>query len=345
MIINRDVDDPKTVRHAQFWDKTDDIIHCRLCHQNCRIMPDHRGLCGVRENENGSLKTLVYGKLVAANVDPIEKKPFFHFLPGSLAYSIATVGCNFRCLHCQNSDISQLPRETGRIPGDYVDPEKVVANAIDMGCESIAYTYSEPTIFFEYAFDVATLAHRMGLKNVFVSNGYTEDEPAYKIIPLLDGINIDLKGDDEFYRKVCGARIKPVLKNIELFWKKGVWVEVTTLIIPGYNDSPDVLKELAGFLAGVSTDIPWHISAFYPMYKMMDVPHTGAESLRLAIDSGRQAGLKYVYGGNIPGVGEDTICQACKGTMIERRGYRIARNSVIDGHCSLCGSLLAGVWT
>jgi pyruvate formate lyase activating enzyme len=288
--------------------------------------------------------TLVYGKLVAANVDPIEKKPFFHFLPGSLAYSIATVGCNFRCLHCQNSDISQLPRETGKIPGDYVAPEQAVASARSYGCESIAYTYSEPTIFFEYAFDVATLAHSLGLKNVFVSNGYIGQEAAQKIIPLLDGINIDLKGDDHFYRKVCGAQIEPVEKNIELFWKKGVWVEVTTLIIPGHNDSPETLEELASFLAGVSPDIPWHISAFYPMYKMSDVPRTGAESLRRAIDAGERAGLKYVYAGNISGESENTLCPACKNVNVERQGYRIARNSVKDGHCYVCGSLLAGVW-
>jgi pyruvate formate lyase activating enzyme len=345
MIINREIESSEVVRDAQFWDSQDGIVQCGLCHQNCRIRPDHRGLCGVRENQNGNLMTLVYGKLVAANVDPIEKKPLFHFLPGSLAYSIATAGCNFRCLHCQNSDISQLPRETGRIPGDYVSAEKVVADAIDIGCESIAYTYTEPTVFFEYAFDVATLARRSGLKNVFVSNGYIEEKPAQKIIPLLDAINIDLKGDDQFYKKVCGARIEPVEKNIELFWKKGVWVEVTTLIIPGYNDSPEVLEELASFLAGVSLDMPWHISAFYPMYKMSGVARTGIESLRRAIDAGERAGLKYVYAGNIPGVSENTLCPECKETEIERQGYRIMRNSVRDGHCSQCGSPLAGVWS
>jgi pyruvate formate lyase activating enzyme len=289
--------------------------------------------------------TLVYGKLVAANVDPIEKKPLFHFLPGSLAYSIATAGCNFRCLHCQNSDISQLPRETGRIPGDYVPPEQVVASAVGHGCESMAYTYTEPTVFFEYAFDVATLARRSGLKNVFVSNGYMEEEPAKKIIPLLDAINIDLKGDDQFYKKVCGARIEPVKKNIELFWKMGVWVEVTTLIIPGYNDSPDVLQDLACFLAGVSPDMPWHISAFYPMYKMSDVPRTGIESLRRAVDVGQRAGLKYVYSGNISDVSENTLCPACKEVEVQRQGYRIMSYSVRDGRCSSCGSPLAGVWS
>ena len=299
----------------------------------------------MRENQNGKLMTLVYGSLVAANVDPIEKKPFFHFLPGSLAYSIATVGCNFRCLHCQNADISQLPRETGRIPGDFVSPMSVVAEACALGCHSIAYTYSEPTIFFEYAFDVAALAHEAGLKNVFVSNGYMGEEAAQKIAPILDGINIDLKGGDQFYRKVCGAKLEPVEHSIDLFWKKGVFVEVTTLLIPGYNDSEAVLVDLAAFLAGVSPDMPWHISAFYPMYKMKDVPKTGIDSIRRGLEAGRAAGLKYVYASNIPGESENTFCPVCKEKQIERLGYRDVRNSLIGGHCSNCGSALVGVWS
>ena len=269
-----------TIREAWFWEKLNGELRCNLCNQSCRIRPGKRGICGVRENQDGALKTLVYGKLVAANSDPIEKKPLFHFLPGSTAYSIATSGCNFRCLHCQNADISQMPRETGRIPGDFFSPDEVVSEALHLGCQSIAYTYTEPTIFFEYAYDVAELARKSGLRNVFVSNGYMEREAAEKIMPLLDAINIDLKGDDQFYRKVCGAKLEPVQQNIELFWKKGVWVEATTLLIPGYNDSESVLQELASFLAGLSTEIPWHISAFYPMYKMKDVARTGIDTLR-----------------------------------------------------------------
>jgi pyruvate formate lyase activating enzyme len=345
MTLNNDNRTHKTIREAQFWEKLDGDVECSLCHQQCHIRPGKRGICGVRENQNGKLMTLVYGSLVAANSDPIEKKPFVHFLPGSLAYSIATVGCNFRCLHCQNADISQLPRETGHIPGEFVAPKNVIAEATALGCQSIAYTYSEPTIFFEYAFDVATLAREAGLKNVFVSNGYMGEEAAQKIAPLLDGINIDLKGDDQFYRKVCGAKLEPVKHNIDLFCKKGVWVEVTTLLIPGYNDSEEVLQDLAGFLAGVSLDIPWHISAFYPTYKMKDVPSTGIETLRRGLKAGREAGLKHVYAGNISGESEDTICPVCKEEQIKRLGYRIIRNSVINGHCSKCGSTLAGVWS
>lgn len=334
----------KTIREAMFWKSLDGDVSCGLCNHNCRIRPGKRGICAVRENQNGKLMSLVYGSLVAACPDPIEKKPFYHFLPGSLAYSIATVGCNFRCLHCQNADISQIPRETGNIPGDFASPEDVVAKALDLGCQSIAYTYSEPTIFFEYAFDVAELANSSGLKNVFVSNGYIGEEAAKKIIPILHGINIDLKGDDQFYRKVCGAELEPVERNIELFSKSGVWVEVTTLLIPGYNDSEAVLQDLAAFLAGLSRDIPWHISAFHPMYKMRDVPRTGIESLRRGLKAGRDAGLRYVYAGNISGESENTVCPACDEVLIERQGYRIMRNSVVSGQCSRCGAALAGVW-
>jgi pyruvate formate lyase activating enzyme len=255
------------------------------------------------------------------------------------------VGCNFTCLHCQNADISQLPRETGQIPGRFVSPEEVVAAAKAEGCQSIAYTYSEPTIFFEYAFDVAGMARESDIRNVFVSNGYIGEEAAQKIIPVLDGINIDLKGDDQFYRKVCGAKLEPVQNNIEKFWKKGVWVEVTTLIIPGYNDSEQTLKDLAEFLAGVSPDMPWHVSAFYPMHKMLNVPSTGIESLRLALKIGRKAGVKYVYAGNIPGESENTLCSNCGEVLIQRQGYRILKNSLIKGHCSKCGTALPGVWS
>lgn len=336
----------ESTREAQFWYKLEgEDVQCILCHQLCRIRPGKRGLCGVRENRDGKLMTLVYGNLIAANVDPIEKKPFFHFLPGSLAYSIATVGCNFRCLHCQNADISQMPRETGRIPGGFVPPDEVVAEAKAYNCQSIAYTYTEPTMFYEYAYDVAVLAKDGGLKNVFVSNGYIGEEAANKAIPILDGINIDLKGDDQFYRSVCGARIEPVEKNIRLFWDAGVWVEVTTLIIPGYNDSDEQLRGLAKFLADVSTDMPWHLSAFYPMYKMKDVPPAGSKHLRRGMEIGREMGLKYIYAGNIPGQDENTRCPVCGDELIERLGYRVIRNSIADGRCPKCGTMQAGVWS
>jgi pyruvate formate lyase activating enzyme len=335
----------ESTREAQFWQKLDGDVQCILCHQHCRIRPGKRGLCAVRENQDGKLMTLVYGNLIAANIDPIEKKPFFHFLPGSLAYSIATVGCNFRCLHCQNADISQLPKETGQTPGDFVPPEEVVAAAEASGCQSIAYTYTEPTIFFEYAYDVAVLARERGLKNVFVSNGYIGEEAALKVMPFLDANNIDLKGDDQFYRNVCGARLEAVERNIKLFWDSGVWVEVTTLIIPGYNDSEEQLRGLAEFLASVSTDLPWHVTAFYPMYKMKDVPPTRAEALRKGVRIGHDAGLKHVYAGNIPGEDENSKCPVCGEMLVERLGFNVMKKSVVEGRCPKCGTAIRGVWS
>lgn len=335
----------ESTREAQFWQKLDGELQCILCHQHCLIRPGKRGLCAVRENQDGKLMTLVYGNLIAASIDPIEKKPFFHFLPGSLAYSIATAGCNFRCLHCQNADISQLPRETGHTPGDFVPPEEVVAAAEASGCRSIAYTYTEPTIFFEYAYDVAVLARERGLKNVFVSNGYTGEEAARKIMPFLDANNIDLKGDDQFYRKVCAARLEPVQENIRLFWDSGIWVEVTTLLIPGYNDSEEQLRRLAEFLASVSTDLPWHVTAFYPTYKMKDIPPTRAEALRKAAMIGHDAGLKHIYAGNISGNDEDSKCPVCGEMLVERRGFNLMRNCIVDGLCPKCGTAIRGVWS
>lgn len=330
---------------AMFYEKLDGDVRCGLCNQFCRIRSGKRGICGVRENQDGVLETLVYGKLIIAmHVDPIEKKPLYHFLPGHLSYSIATVGCNFRCLHCQNADISQMPAERDTIPGSYVEPETVVAEALDAGCRSVAYTYTEPTVFFEYALDVARLASESGLKNVFVSNGYMSEEAVRTIEPYLDGINIDLKGDDNFYKKVCGARLEPVKKNIELIWNLGIWVEVTTLLIPGYNDSDSQLKETAEFLAGVSPEIPWHVTAFYPTYKLRDAPPTSAETLRRAIRIGREAGISYVYGGNIPGEDENTICPRCGQVLVERSAFRIVKNNITGGKCPHCDRSIVGVW-
>jgi pyruvate formate lyase activating enzyme len=332
------------MREALFYEKLDGDVRCGLCSHFCRIQPDKRGICGVRENHDGALKTLVYGKLIAMHVDPIEKKPLYHMLPGHRSYSIATAGCNFRCLHCQNADISQMPRESGRINGRYVEPEDVVSEALNLECQSIAYTYTEPTIFFEYAYDVAKQAFEKGLMNVFVSNGYMTEDVTRTIEPYLDGINVDLKGDETFYKKICGAKLEPVQRTIELVWELNIWTEVTTLIIPGYNDSEEQLRECAKFIAGVSEDIPWHVSAFYPTYKLTDAPPTTATMLRKAIHIGRDAGLKYVYGGNIPGEDEDTRCPNCNELLIERFAYRIHENRILDGKCPTCSTSITGRW-
>ncbi len=321
-------------------------VHCYLCAHNCRFGPGKRGICAVRENIDGGLYTLVYGKVAAANIDPIEKKPLFHFLPGSKSFSIATAGCNLRCMHCQNYEISQLPRERRdlEIPGTDMSPEEVVSLAASAGCGSISYTYTEPTIFMEFAYDCMRLARERGMKNVFVSNGFMSPEAANFIAPYLDANNIDMKGDDDFYRKVCGARLGPVKETIKTMHEKGVWVEVTTLVIPDYNDSDQVLSDIARFVKGVSPDIPWHVSQFYPAYKLLDKPRTPIDTLKRARQTGLDAGLKFVYMGNVPGEGEDTVCPSCGAPVIERIGFTIMKNRLEKGKCPSCGRSLPGIW-
>ena len=322
-------------------------VKCRLCNHFCTIKNGKRGICQVRENQEGRLVSLVYGKIISANNDPIEKKPLFHVLPGTKSYSIATVGCNFRCLHCQNYQISQYPRyNDGEIPGDRMTPSEVVTNAMNAHAKSISYTYVEPTIFYEFAYDCGEIAKKQGLKNIFVSNGYMSKEAATHLAKVLDAINIDLKAfSDNFYKTVCKARLKPVLKTIELMYELGVWVEVTTLVIPGWNDSKEELKQLATFIKKIDPGIPWHVTAFYPTYKMLDRPPTPPETLHLAREIGLEAGLNFVYEGNIPGKGtENTYCPGCKELVIERYGFTILKNYLNEGRCPKCNSLLPGLW-
>jgi len=322
-------------------------VVCGLCCHRCHIDPGKRGICGVRENRDGRLFSLVYGRLVSQNIDPIEKKPMFHFLPGSRSYSIATVGCNFRCLHCQNYQISQYPHlHSGQISGTVCTPQEVVEGAARSGCASISYTYVEPTIFYEFAYDCARLAREKGIKNVFVSNGYMTAEVTRHLAPVLDGINIDLKGfTADFYRQVCKARLDPVLENIRLFHELGVWVEVTTLLIPGLNDGEEELRNIARFLKSVSVDIPWHVTGFYPTYKMLDRPATPLVTLEKARKIGLAEGLRFVYEGNIPGSGgEDTACPGCGALLIQRDSFRSLQVALHDGSCERCGVAVAGVW-
>ena len=318
-------------------------VHCFLCAHHCRIVPGERGLCGVRENRDGVLYTLVYGRAVSLAVDPIEKKPLFHYLPGSTSLSLATVGCNFACDFCQNSDISQMPRGGGHITGRAVSPEQVVEAALSAGCASISYTYTEPTVFYEYARDCARLATRAGLKNVFVTNGYMTADTLRDIDGDLHAANVDLKSfSDDFYRALVGARLKPVLDTIKRLWGMGVWVEVTTLLIPGRNDGEGELRSLAAFLASVSPEIPWHVSRFYPAYRRLDTPPTPVGSVERALLLGREAGLNYVYGGNVAGHrSESTICPACGDPLIERQGFRLLRNGITEGRCPRCGREIA----
>jgi pyruvate formate lyase activating enzyme len=328
-------------------DEEKKTLECYLCAHNCHIKDGKRGICQVRENREGVLFSLNYGKLVSQNVDPIEKKPLFHFLPGTYSYSIATVGCNFRCSHCQNYDISQYPRlHEGSIIGNSATPEEVVAAARNYGCSSISYTYIEPTIFFEFAYECAQLAHEKGIKNVFVSNGYTSPEATRKIAPVLDGNNIDLKAfTDKFYREVCGAKLAPVLETIRLMKELGVWVEVTTLVIPGWNDSESELQEIARFIKSIDPEMPWHVTRFHPTFKMTDRGATPASTLKRAREIGLSEGLRYVFVGNIPGDGgENTICPSCRRSVVERVGFSIISQHLKDGKCGYCGEPIAGVY-
>lgn len=334
------------MKEALFYNKLDDQrVKCFLCAHHCLISENKRGICSVRENRGGKLYSLVYGKIISMNVDPIEKKPLFHFYPESKSFSIATVGCNFRCLHCQNYDISQYPKEHNDIPGENVTPEQVIDRAERAGCKSISYTYTEPTVFFEFAYECARLAHKNGIKNVFVSNGYTGPEAAKAIAPYLDGINIDLKGDNEFYKKICGAKLQPVLDTIKLMKDMGVWVEVTTLIIPSYNDSKDSLMWISEFIKSVDSAIPWHVTQFYPTYKLQDQPRTSLETLKWAKEIGLKAGLKYVYEGNVPGEGgENTYCPNCRELLIKRFGFYVKENKIAGSHCFKCKTKIEGVF-
>ncbi|MBN2332651.1 MAG: AmmeMemoRadiSam system radical SAM enzyme [Deltaproteobacteria bacterium] len=321
-------------------------VKCHLCAHECRLADGKRGVCGVRENRNGVLYSLVYDKIIASHVDPIEKKPLYHVLPGSLSYSIATPGCNFRCRHCQNYEISQMPHDRDILLGEQKSPQEIVAAALRSGCETVAYTYTEPTVYFELAYDTACEARARGLKNVFVSNGFMTAEAAAAIAPFLDAINIDVKSFSEtFYREVCGARLQPVLDTIRRLHDLGVWIEITTLVIPGYNDSDDELGRIAEFVFSVSPSIPWHVTGFYPTYKLTDAPPTPVVTLRHARQIGLQTGLRYVYEGNRPGEGgESTTCHACGSLLIERYGFSIRKNRLENGCCPDCQAPVDGVF-
>lgn len=334
------------MHEAMFCEKLgNNRVRCALCRHRCSIGEGKTGICHVRQNKDGVLYSLVYDRVIAQHIDPIEKKPLFHFFPGSHSFSIATPGCNFKCLHCQNADISQMPVNSGHISGDALPPSSLVETAVKNNCTSISYTYTEPTIFFELAYDAAKLASERGLKNVFVTNGYITAEALKQISPFLDAANIDLKSfNKEFYRKICGADLDQVLDSIKTYHALGIWIEATTLIIPKLNDSVEELRQIAAFLAALNPDIPWHVSGFYPTYKLLDHPPTPIETLLAAREIGIQEGLKYVYTGNAPGKGgESTHCPDCGKIVVKRRGYSILENRAKGGTCEYCGAAIAGV--
>lgn len=336
------------MREAQLYDRLpENMVRCRLCRHCCLIAPGSRGHCHVRENRSGTLVSLVYGRVVAEHVDPVEKKPLFHFLPGSRTYSIATVGCNFSCLHCQNHSIAQfVPGANSSVPGNLLEPEEIVARALQAGCSSISYTYTEPTIFFEYALDIARLAHQAGLKNIFVTNGYITSEALDRIAPFIDAANIDLKGfSDDFYRRIVGARLDQVLECINDYFRRGIWLEITTLIIPNENDDQQQLEAIASYISHeLGPYVPWHVSRFFPQHKLLDHPATPAEDIVSASRIGKTAGLQYVYEGNLAGGQENTVCPACSAVVIERNGYAVTGRAFQDGQCLKCHGKLQGVW-
>jgi pyruvate formate lyase activating enzyme len=334
-------------REALLYEKLDNKgVHCYLCAHQCKISEGKFGFCGVRENVGGVLYTHAYGKVIAAHIDPIEKKPLYHFLPGSTSFSIATIGCNFRCGFCQNWQISQRFFSDKGSAGESFSPEDIVKEALDHGCKSISYTYTEPTIFFEYALETAKLAKASGLYNNFVTNGYMTKECLEMIRPYLDAANVDLKFfRDASYRKVCAGSLQPVLDSIRLMHKLGVWVEVTTLIVPGENDSEEELKDICGFIAGVDKNMPWHISRFHPDYKFSDYQATPEETLKRAYDLGRKIGLNYIYIGNVYGFGNDTYCQSCKKLLVKREVFSALENNIKAGICGFCKAAIPGVFS
>ena len=333
-------------KEAMLYEKLEgSMVHCLLCAHNCKIADFKYGICGVRKNENGTLFTHAYGEVIAANVDPIEKKPLYHFLPGSGTYSIATAGCNFKCNFCQNWQISQSFRAgIGPDPGSERGYE-IVREAKRHGCKSIAYTYTEPTIFFEYAYDTARLAKKEGLYNVFVTNGFMTLKALDTMKPYLDAANVDLKFfKEKTYKKLCGGALRPVLESIEHMKKLGIWVEVTTLVIPGINDSDEELRDIAKFIRDTGKEIPWHISRFHPDYKYTNAAPTPVATLKKAASIGRDAGLKYVYLGNIAQE-SNTNCHNCGKLLIARDGYLISENSIVGGKCPACNTAIEGVWS
>ncbi len=334
------------MKEALLYEKmSDKAVRCHLCAHRCKIAPSKRGICSVRENRGGTLFTLVHGLSAAESVDPIEKKPLFHVYPGSKSYSIATVGCNFRCEFCQNHEISQLPQQEGKILGHRSTPEEIIEKVLKAGSKTIAYTYTEPTVFLEYALDIGEMAHGEGIKNVFVTNGFMTGEALELLAPYLDAANVDLKSfQNEFYKKNCGGRLQPVLDSLKKMKDLGIWVEVTTLIIPTLNDGTEELRDIARYIHSLGPETPWNISRFHPQSRMSNLPPTPIETIHLAAEIGKEAGLKYVYAGNVPGdTGENTYCSNCGKLLIKRYGFNVEEIDLRGSSCPSCKTPLDGI--
>jgi len=333
-------------KEAMLYEKLDNkSVHCYLCAHHCKIANSKFGICGVRQNIDGKLYTLVYAQAIASDIDPIEKKPLYHFLPGTTSYSIATIGCNFKCSFCQNWQISQASIKNSNILTGYeLMPDQIVKQAKKNNCLSISYTYTEPTIFFEYAYDTAKLAKEAGLYNIFVTNGYMTKQALDAIRSYLDAANVDLKSfRDDYYKKNCKAHLQPVLDFIKYMKELNIWIEVTTLIIPGENDSEEELNEIAKFIAQIGKEIPWHISRFRPDYQFTDRPPTSIDTLRKAREIGKSHGLRYIYLGNVL-EDSDTYCYNCNNLLIKRSYFHAEQNSIKDNKCPSCRTEIGGVW-
>ncbi len=335
----------KHMKEALFYEKTADGLQCRKCPYECVLDEGETGICRNRVNRGGVMYSTAYGNPCAVHVDPIEKKPFFHFLPGTRAFSIAAAGCNLRCLNCQNWQISQAtPAET---LNDDLMPEAVVQQCVAEHCESIAYTYSEPTTFYEYVLDTSVIAHERKIKNVLKSSGYINEMPLRKLCRTLDAANIDLKAyDDDIYQRLSGARLAPVLHTLKVLKEEGVWLEITNLVIPRWTDDMELIKRMCEWLASNGfTDTPLHFSRFIPLYKLTQLPLTPVTVLERAYETARSAGLRYIYVGNVPGhATESTFCPSCGKTVIERRGYSIRSRHMTGGRCEHCKQPIAGIW-
>jgi len=332
-------------KEALFYHKTPDGLQCEKCPHGCLLSLNDVGICRNRINYQGKLYTIAYGNPCAVHIDPIEKKPLFHFLPSTRAFSIAVAGCNLRCLNCQNWQISQFsPKETDN---QDMMPEMVVEECLSSHCESIAYTYSEPNTFYEYAFDTAKVARGKGIKNVWKSSGYINEIPLRKLCKVIDAANIDLKGfDDAVYRKLNSASLDPVLQTLKVFKEEGVWLEITNLVIPTWTDNLDTISRMCDWLQrnGLE-DCPLHFSRFTPLYKLNQLPSTPVSTLEQARGIAQKAGIKYTYIGNVPGhSGENTYCHNCKKMIIERKGFAILQNFIVKNKCSFCGTTIPGVW-
>ena len=320
-------------------------VQCELCPNGCILELGQHSKCRARMNKDGTLYSLVYGKPCAVHVDPIEKKPFFHFLPGTTAFSIATAGCVLSCKFCQNWQISQAkPEDTDTYD---LPPEKVVSNAVAYKCRSITYTYTEPTVFYEYMYDTAVIARKQGIKNTMHSCGYINEKPLRTLSKFMDAADIDLKGfTEDFYSRICSGSLRPVLNALVILKEVGVWLEITNLVIPTLNDDLNNVREMSRWIAkNLGADVPIHFSRFFPHYKLTNLPPTPLETLEAVRKTAMDAGLKFVYIGNIRHEGENTFCPKCKKVLIERMGYFVKQNHISNGKCTFCSSAVAGVWS